>query len=118
VGPDYDLLYYNLGLQLDRFQARLISFRVLLDPAGRAHYWERRCQPARLQLKMLDGSRHVLSREMSEASVIGLFGSPLETGPVSDDRVHTFRVAGNLIDSYHEPKSGRLLELTICLAAD
>ena len=38
--------------------------------------------------------------------------------PVGNDRVHTFRVGGNMVDSYHEPESGRLVELTVSLWAD
>jgi hypothetical protein len=117
VSPGYDLLYYKLGLQVDQFADEIASFRVLVDPGSRPHYWERRCVPARLQVEMLDGSQYVLSRETTEASILGLFGPPLETGPIGDDRVHTFRAGGNLIDSYHESESGRLVELTICLAA-
>jgi hypothetical protein len=118
VPPEYGLLYYKLGLEVDRFEGRIVNFRIVMDPASRALYWERRCTPARLLLRMLDGSRHVLSRETSEASLLELFGRPLETGPVGGDRVHSFRVDGNFIDSYHATDSGRLVELTLCLAAD
>jgi len=113
-----NLLYYKLGLEVECTAARIVGFRVVLDPASRSSYWERRCRPARLQLRMLDGSRHLLSRETSEVFVLALFGRPLETGPVGNDRVHTFRVGGNMVDSYHEPESGRLVELTVSLWAD
>lgn len=117
VPPWYDLLYFGLGLQVDQFEAGIVGFRILVDPESRSHRWERRCVPARLQVQMLDGSRQVLSRDTSEEAMLGVFGSPLETGPVCGDRVHTFRAGGALIGSHHEPKSGRLVELTICLAA-
>ena len=117
ASSEYDLLYYTLGLQVNRFEARIVGFRMLLDPASRAAYWERWCQPARLHVQMLDGSRHFLSRETREAAVFALLRRPMETGRVGHDRVHTFGVGGNVIDSYHEPESGRLVELTVGVSA-
>jgi hypothetical protein len=117
VSPDYDLLYYALGLEIGQFRGNIASFRLLTEPTTRVSYWERRCMPARLQVQGTDGSRHVLSQETTEASVLRFFGNPLETGPVAGERVHSFRVGGNLFDTHHDQESSRLVELTICAAS-
>jgi hypothetical protein len=54
----------------------------------------------------------------AQDSLIELFGLPFETGPVVDDRVHTFIVGGNSINTYHAQESGRFVEVTLALSID
>jgi hypothetical protein len=100
------------------YEECIVEFRVIMDPASRGSREHRKFKPAQLSLKGLDGSLHILSRETTEQAVMALFGRPDESGPVGEDRVHTFILGGNFIDTYHSPVSGRLMELTLSLAAE
>ena len=112
------LLYYALGLEIDCFKGVVVSFRIITDPGSRSLRWHRRCRPATLLLALANSSRRNLSRDTYENELVHLFGQPVETGPIGDDRVHTFVNGGTVIETYHAQGSGRLAELELMLSAD
>ena len=119
IGPSSapDLLYYSLGLHLECFEGSIVGVRLIMDPRSRDISWDRCFTPASLVLQTADDSVHTVSRQTCEKDLFVLFGQPAETGPVCSDRVHTFVVEGNVVDSFHAPTSGLLTELTITIAA-
>jgi len=112
-----DIRYYGLGLEIGSWEGVITHFRLVMDPASRRTRWEQRCRPATLMLSSGAGFSR-LSRDTSENDVIRLFGATFETGPVGDDRVHTFITGGNYIDTYHDPTTGRLVEIDLGLTND
>jgi|SRR5688572_8301701 len=115
---DPDLIYFDLGLEIQCYENQISSFHLIMDPASRDHLWQSRYKPAELSLKTPDGLSHAFSRATNEQAIIRLLGQPDETGPVSEDRMHTFITGRNWIGSFHDPDSGRLLELMLEMAAD
>jgi hypothetical protein len=115
---DPDLDYRALGLQIGSFQGTIGSFRMIVDPAACSEARERAFRPAILSLSMPGGARLEISNRTREEDLIAALGAPDESGPIAGAKVHTFVVAGQRVDTYHDPATGRLRELTICLAAD
>ena len=115
---DPDLDYRALGLQIGTFQGMVASYRVIVDPAACGDARERAFRPAALSLSTPGGARLEISSRTREEDLIAALGAPVETGAIIGAKVHSFVVAGQRIDSFHHPASGRLRELTICLAGE
>lgn len=119
IGPweDTSLLYYSLGLQVDSGEGHIVSFRIVMDPSRRTSPSDRRFSPATLEITTRGGIHRTLSRDTHERELFGLFGPPVETGPVLDERTHTFLVDGNFIDTFHDQESGCLVEMELGVTA-
>ncbi|HKQ57313.1 MAG TPA: hypothetical protein VJY35_05560 [Candidatus Eisenbacteria bacterium] len=115
---DPDLDYRALGLQIGTFQGLVASFRIIVDPAACGDPRERAFRPGALSLSMPGGGQLEISNRTREEDLIAALGAPAETGSIVGAKVHSFVVAGQRIDSYHHPSSGRLRELTICLSGE
>ena len=113
--PDLD--YRPLGVQVECFDDVITSFRVILRPESRHSDRDRAFKAADLTLVAPNGSRSRLTGRTTEADLVAILGTPVETGPVAGDRVHTFVTAGNFIDSFHDPATGELLEISLGLSA-
>ena len=111
----FDLIYYDLGLEIGFMDQKISDFRVFMEPVRRLNYTHK---PAEFALKTPDGLSHVLSGTTHENTMIRLLGKPDETGPVAEYRMHTFITGRNLILSSHDPDSGRLIDLILGKAAD
>jgi hypothetical protein len=110
---DLDLYYYQLGLIVGLWQGEIVSFEVLLHPElcpGRA--WHP-FAAGRLTLCSAADVQRDPTGTTSEREVLSLLGAPAETGPIQGQRVHSFIVAGNFIDTYHDPESGRLVRIEL-----
>lgn len=114
---DPELDYRALGLQVQCYEGVITSFRVIVDPARRESDRDRAFQAGELTLRTRGRSLR-LTGATTEADLAAGLGPPVETGPVAGDRVHTFTPGRSLIETYHDPATGRLLELTLCLHAD
>jgi hypothetical protein len=108
-----DLYYYRLGLIVGLFQDQITSFEVILDPQLCPDRDWHPLKPGRLTILTPAELRRDLSRTTSEQEILGLLGAPFETGPVIGQRVHTFITAGNFIDTYHDPDTGRLVRVEL-----
>jgi hypothetical protein len=113
---DPNLDYRALGLQIGTFQGLVASFRMIVDPAACGDARERAFRPAALSLSMPGGAQLEISNRTREEDLIAALGAPVETVSIVGSKVHSFLVAGQRVDSYHHPASGRLRELTICLS--
>ncbi|HKQ57314.1 MAG TPA: hypothetical protein VJY35_05565 [Candidatus Eisenbacteria bacterium] len=111
--PDFD--YRRLGLQIGCYTGTICNFRVILQPASRHGARDRAFQAADFTLIAPNGKTCRLWGNTSEQDLIALLGAPIETGPIVNDRVHTFSVNGTSIDSHHDEITGQLLELTLTL---
>jgi len=111
----FDLAYYDLGLKVEFYEQEVSNFTLIMEPVG--HRFPK-YKPAEVSIKTPDGLSHALSGTTHENTLIRLLGEPDETGPVIEYRMHTFISGRNWIDSYHDPESGRLVELTFEMAAD
>jgi hypothetical protein len=65
-----------------------------------------------------DGKRHVLTDSSTLQDLTSCFGRPVESAPVGDGMVHSFIILKNVVDSYHDRNSGKLLHLEICETND
>jgi hypothetical protein len=110
-GPSLDLYYYRLGLIVGLWDKQVTSFEVIVDPKQCPDRAAHSFAPGRVTLVTLTERRRDLTRTTTEAEVLDLLGAPAETGPVLDQRVHTFIAAGNFIDTYHDPSTGRLVRI-------
>lgn len=109
--PELD--YRQLGLQVTCWEGVIASFRVILQPTSRHSRRDRAFQAADLTLIAPNGTSCRLWGNTTEEDLIAMLGTPFETGPIGEDRVHTFLVEGNHIDSYHDAITGQLLELEL-----
>jgi hypothetical protein len=98
---------------LGPWQGEITSFEVILDPKLCPDRDWHPSTPGRLTILTPAELRRDLSRTTSEQEVLGLLGIPFETGPVIGQRVHTFITAGNFIDTYHDPDTGRLVRIEL-----
>lgn len=111
---DFELDYRAVGLQVEAYEGTLTSFRIIVDPARRDSDRDRAFQPGILTLRV--GGRSLrLTRDTTETDLIAALGSPIETGPIAGDRVHTFVLERSVVDTYHDPATGRLQELELGL---
>jgi hypothetical protein len=112
-GEGLDLYYYRLGLIVGLWQDEITSFEVILDPQLCPDRDWHPFTPAGLTILTPAELRRDLSRTTSEQEILGLLGAPFETGPVVGQRVHAFITAGNFIDTYHDPDTGRLVRVEL-----
>jgi len=115
---DLHLDYRRLGLQVELFDGVITSFRVVMQPDVRHTPRDRRFRPAELNLIDVHGKTVKLNGLTTNRDLADALGQPIETDRVGADRWHAFRVGGNLIESYHDLRSGMLLEIVFGLAID
>jgi hypothetical protein len=108
-----ELYYYRLGLIVSLWHGDIVSFEILLDPELCPDRSWHPFVAGRLTLLTPAELRRDLTRTTNEREVLGLLGVPTETGPVLGQRVHTFITAGNFIDTYHDPETGRLVRIEL-----
>ena len=113
----FELAYYDLGLKVEFYDQEISNFTLIMEPAD-PRYQYHKYKPAEVSIKTPDGLSHALSGTTHENTLIRLLGEPDETGPIVEHRMHTFIRGRNWIDSYHDPESGHLAELTFEMAAD
>jgi hypothetical protein len=111
-GEGLDLYYYRFGLVVGLWQGHITSFEVILDPHANPEPWHS-FTPGRLTILTLADLRRDLTRTTGQQEVLALLGRPFKTGPVAGQRVHTFITAGNFIDTYHDPNTGRLVRIEL-----
>jgi hypothetical protein len=112
-GEGLDLYYYRLGLVVGLWRDHITSFEVILDPQLCPDYAWHAFAPGRLKICTLENVRRDLTRTTGEGEVLTLLGVPSETGPVLNQRVHTFITAENFIHTYHHPDTGRLVRIEL-----
>jgi len=120
TGKDEDLHldYRRLGLQVECFDGVITSFRVVLRPDTRPATRDQKFRPAALTLIDRLGEAIRFSALTTNRDLAERLGAPIETDRVGEDRWHAFRVGSNLIESYHDLRSGQLLEIVFGLAID
>ncbi len=112
-----DLFYCQFGLSLGFASDRLVGV-VFVVGQGSFLVKERKmgiCCPAIVDP---EGLRHVLTDTSTLPDLIPCFGEPVESGPVGNDMVHSFTSHKNFVDTYHDPNTGRSLNLEICETND
>jgi len=117
-GPDPDMSYYRLGLQVDCYEGEIVGFRLVLDPVGRAVRRDHSFHPGRIILRGVGALEFEVSPATHERDFIARFGQPVETRTVGNDRVQTFLVVGNCIETFHDPSTGLVVEVEFAAAAD
>ena len=65
-----------------------------------------------------DGQRHVITDSSTLQGLTSCFGKPVESAPAGDDMVHSFAILKNVVETYHNKNSGKLLYLEICETND
>jgi hypothetical protein len=110
---DLGLYYYQLGLIVGLWQGEIVSFEVLLDPRLCPDRAWHPFAAGRLTMRSTAELPRDFTATTSEREVLSLLGAPSETGPIQGQRVHTFIVAGNFIDTYHDPESRRLVRIEL-----
>ena len=108
-----DLDYRKLGLQIGCYEGAITSFRAVLRPENRRSARDRGFRAADLTLIGLNGSRCRLWGNTTEEDLVALLGSPIATLPIGAERVHTFVVERNHIESYHDAITGLLLDIDL-----
>jgi len=109
--PDLD--YHKLGLQIGCHEGTISNFRAVLRPENRRTARDRGFRAADLTLIGLNGAHCRLWGNSTEDDLVALLGSPIATLPIGEERVHTFVVERNHIESYHDAITGVLLDIDL-----
>ncbi len=111
-GEYIDLFYRKQGLSLEFASKRLLS--VLVVVARGSFLAKRKKLEATIPIFIdLSARRHALTDTSTLQDLVPCFGKPSDSGPVGEDFVYTFLINKNFVDTYHDPKTGRLLQIEI-----
>lgn len=113
VGREFlDLYYPDSGLILQFATEELMAITVIAS-LDSFHVKEDRMGIGKLSIIDISGGVNPLNEKTTLKNLITYFGKPFESGKVGEDMVHTFIIQKNLINSYHNSLSGRLLHIEI-----
>jgi hypothetical protein len=108
-----DLFYPASGLILEFASEELMGIVVIVSPDS-FHVREDKMGVGKLAITDLAGRNQALIDRTRLEDVVSYLGEPFESGKVGDDMVHTFIRRKNLIDTYHNSRTGQLLQIEIC----
>ena|GEM_PF-3792290 len=108
-----DLFYPDSGLILQFAAEELMAITAIVS-VDSFHVKEDKMSVGKFSIIDISGRFHSLNEGSTLQDLISYLGEPFESGKVGNDMVHTFIIQKNLINSYHNPLTGRLLHIEIC----